>query len=191
MGRLVAITGGIGSGKSVVSRILEIQGYPVYDCDSGAKLLMVKKDCLDDIAAAFGEEAVKDGRINSPYIASIVFNDVRKLKELNAIVHPRVAADLKSWAQSQSSEVVFVETAILKESGLDRVVDAIWIVDAPVDVRIERVMKRNGLSEKEVVSRIEKQAKELCFDVPSYVIVNDNKSSLIGQVDQMLRNKLY
>ena len=130
MKTLTAITGGIGSGKSVVSRVLRILGYPVYDCDSAAKSLMdadeeIKRRLIDEIDSL----AVVDGVIDRRRIAEVVFADAEKLAALNAIVHAAVREDIASWVFSQDSDRLFVETAILYESGLNRMVDAEWRVE--------------------------------------------------------------
>lgn len=151
MKTLTAITGGIGSGKSVVSRVLRILGYPVYDCDSAAKSLMdadeeIKRRLIDEIDSL----AVVDGVIDRRRIAEVVFADAEKLAALNAIVHAAVREDIASWVFSQDSDRLFVETAILYESGLNRMVDAEWRVESPLELRIERTMRRSALSRSQV-----------------------------------------
>ena len=117
---IIAITGGIGSGKSVVSQVLRVAGYPVYDCDSNAKLIMDKDEEMQkQLADSFGSDVVVNGVIQRKVLASLVFADRNKLEKLNAIVHPAVRRDIKRWEETQKSDVVFVETAILKESGVD------------------------------------------------------------------------
>ena len=155
---IIAINGGIGSGKSVVSRIVTAMGYPVYDCDARARQLM---DSSDEIKAAISADihraCIKDGLIDRAMLASIVFEDKEKLAILNSIVHGAVREHFASWAENQPGTVCFVETAILYQSGMDTMVDEVWTVDAPLDLRIERVMKRNGLTREAVMSRITTQ----------------------------------
>lgn len=182
--RLVAITGGIGSGKSVVSAILRIMGYSVYDCDSRAKNLMnTNKDIKNDLISSFGVDCIsEDGKINAQYISSIVFKDKTALLKINSIVHPRVKDDiLLEYLNNQG--VMFVETAILLQSNLLDIIDEVWLVDAPENVRVKRVMLRNLMSADEVRRRIKSQSgqdystlKNLC------PIINDGVSAILPQI---------
>lgn len=188
--KVVAITGGIGSGKSVVSQLLRIAGYPVYDCDSQAKRQMAEStEIKSRLCDAFGDDVVVDGVIQKSVLANAVFGNAENLKKLNSIVHPAVFDDIRKWAKSQNGDCAFLETAILKESGVDALVDEVWIVDAPVDVRIQRVIARNGLSEGEVRRRIESQASELQFACTTKSIYNYGDHSLMDQVMKLLNNK--
>ena len=182
--RLVAITGGIGSGKSVVSAILRIMGYSVYDCDSRAKNLMnTNNDIKNDLISSFGVDCIsEDGKINAQYISSIVFKDKTALLKINSIVHPRVKDDiLLEYLNNQG--VMFVETAILLQSNLLDIIDEVWLVDAPEKVRVKRVMLRNSMSADEVRRRIKSQSgqdystlKNLC------PIINDGVSAILPQI---------
>lgn len=186
--KTVAIAGGIGSGKSVVSQLLRVMGYPVYDCDSRAKVLMNTDAVLKNrLMETFGSAAVVDGIINRPYIAEVVFKETRMLNLLNSIVHPAVVADFEQWAARQASGLVFVETAILQESGLDAVVDVVWEVTADEQCRIRRVMARNGLSEQVVRSRMASQRgiKELALPIER--IDNNGQQSVLAQVSKLVK----
>jgi len=187
---LIAITGGIGSGKSVVSKILRSIGYPVYDCDSMAKQIM-DSDC--SIHAKLCEQihplAVVDGIINRPLISKIVFEDSKALVSLNGIVHSSVIAALQHWTKERRTSgatKVFVETAILIQSGLVKYVDDIWEVVAPMGIRIERVMKRNNLSEAQVIARIKSQNSESLDTIAHKVIFNTPSDALLPQVHSLL-----
>lgn len=185
---LIAISGGIGSGKSVVSRIVTVMGYEVYDCDSRAKVLMDSDGNIKErISREIHPECVADGCINRKRLADIVFNDADSLDRLNAIVHAAVRDDLKRWAES-SDAVKFVETAILYQSGIDKMVDAVWEIDAPLDLRISRVMNRNNISREEVLSRIASQDSFIPQSVhPSVIqIINDGVLPLIPQIETAL-----
>ena len=185
---IIAINGGIGSGKSVVSRIVTAMGYPVYDCDARARQLM---DSSDEIKAAISADihraCIKDGLIDRAMLASIVFEDKEKLAILNSIVHGAVREHFASWAENQPGTVCFVETAILYQSGMDTMVDEVWTVDAPLDLRIERVMKRNGLSREVVMSRMTSQD----FYTPANpltlvrLIINDADTPLLPRIEQL------
>jgi len=187
--KVIAIIGGIGSGKSVVSTILRTIGYGVYDCDSRAKVVMDNsREIKEALVAAFGVDAVDpDGVINRPYIAKIVFSDKEALQKLNGIVHPAVEADLRRWISNDTQRIVFVETAILRESGLDCLVDGVWHVTAPEEVRIERVMKRNNLPREAVEARIRSQkTEEGSSGLPKVKIINDDRHSVLPQVMRLL-----
>ena len=191
MAELIAITGGIGCGKSIVSLILKEMGYEVYDCDCKAKYLMDNsptiKDCLK---STFGNDIIIDGTINRVKLANIVFNNKEKLVKLNNIVHSSVKEDLISWKLENShKKLLFVETAILYQSGLDMVVDEVWEVNAPLEIRIERVMKRNNISRQDILSRIESQKYEILAQA-DYIITNDDKVAILPQLVTILGKKL-
>ena len=188
--KVIALTGGIGSGKSMVSSILRIMGYVVYDCDSQAKKVMdssekIKSGLLD----AFGYDCVdKDGLINRKYLGKVVFDNPKALSTLNGIVHPEVRKDLQEWTRIKKEEgnsYVFVETAILKESNLKDMIDLEWNVYAPIGLRIQRVMKRNNLSEVDVRARIKSQSST--DDMTEFSIINDGVTAILPQIERNLK----
>lgn len=190
--RLIAITGGIGAGKSVVARMLRAIGCAVYDCDSRAKLLMdVVPGIKQEIAERICCEAINpDGSIDRKILADIVFNDAAKLDSLNRIVHDAVRRDILCWSSGKS--VAFVETAILYQSGLDRMVDEVWEVTAPKEIRILRAMARNGAQRSDIEARIEAQER---YDVESVhpkvrVLINDGDLPLLPQVEHLLASSI-
>ena len=186
--KTVAITGGIGSGKSVVSRLLRVEGYPVYDCDSQAKRIMDNDaEIQRQLQNAFGEDVVVDGVIHRQKLASLVFGNSENLRKLNAIVHPAVIADIKKWSVAEQKDLVFVETAILRESGMETLVDEVWVVDAPKDIRVARVMVRNNMPEEDVRKRIDSQNDNPKFSVPTSVVENYGSNSVIVQVQNLLK----
>lgn len=190
---IIALTGGIGSGKSVVATMLTIMGYSVYDCDSRAKALMdssdeIKRTIAQDICA---EAITPDGDIDRSRLSAVIFGNAEKLKRLNAIVHKEVRQDMMRWFASQDkSKPCFVETAILYQSGLDLVVDKVWEVTADTETRICRVMKRNSMERQQVVDRIESQNSFKCdrrhSDVS--VITNDGLTPLLPRVEALLKD---
>ena len=189
--RLVALTGGIGSGKSVVARMLQVMGYQVYDCDSRAKQLMIDDETVrEQLIAEFGTETyLADGTLNRQHLSAVAFGNDEARARLNAIVHPATAYDIRRWAADLSAHganVAFVETAILRTSGLDRMVDDVWHVTAPADVRIQRVMVRSGLSKQQVRDRMEAQQAEEAVAPGEQVIVNENVTALLPQVSRLL-----
>lgn len=186
---LVAITGGIGSGKSVVSHIVSTMGYGVYDTDANAKRLMNVSNCIrKSLINHFGPQVyTSDGVLDRAYLASVVFGNQAQLLFLNSVVHPAVATDVMDWAEKQRGKVTFVETALLHASGLAAKVDAVWRVTAPEDVRVARVMKRNGITAQAVRDRIKAQQTE---EVPfggEQVVVNDGCCALLPQVVELLK----
>ena len=192
--KLIALTGGIGSGKSVVAHMVQVMGHQVYDCDSRAKRLMVADEQVrQQLKQAFGEEAyLPDGSLNRQHLSAVAFADDQALARLNAIVHPATASDIRRWADEQArsgATVAFIETALLRTAGLDRVVDEVWHVTAPAEVRIERVMARSGLTAQQVKDRMAAQSLEEAVAPGERVIVNDNCTALVPQVTRLLSQK--
>ena len=176
----LAITGGIGSGKSVISRMLGIMGIPVYDCDSRAKSMMVNNGfVVEELKRMFGEECYNDdGTLNRQYIASCIFTDKGNITRMNGLIHPLVKDDFMMWASEQRSSVVAVETAILYESGMIEAVDKVLVVWAGKETAIERSMARS-----QVESRMENQmsSDELLL-LSDYSICNDKGCPLFPQL---------
>lgn len=185
---VIGVTGGIGCGKSVVSRLLRLMGVPVYDCDSEAKRLMHESGAIREALIKVVGDEVYDatGRLNRAYLASYMFGDAGKVALVNSIVHPVVRADFKEWAR-RSGAVVAVESAILFEAGMEADVNAVWVVHAPENVRLQRAVSRDKSSEKAVRSRMRCQMSELEYmDCADAVIYNDGKRSIITQVQELL-----
>ena len=184
--KITAITGGIGSGKSVVSEMLRTMGYPVYDCDSRAKVFMDGDEEIKQAIATqiCGDAIDADGNIDRKRLGAVVFADAILLELLNSIVHGAVRADFRRWAESAGVERVWLETALLYESRLDRLVDDVWEVSAPEELKIKRVMRRNSMTAEQVKARIEAQQrtahpeKHPCVNL----IVNDDVQPLLPQV---------
>ncbi len=189
---LIGITGGIGAGKSVVSRILRLQNYPVYDCDSRARVLMEEsEEILIALKARFGNECVlADGGLDRGLIASRVFSDDEERLWLNSLVHAEVRRDIGLWRNGSDAGIRFVESAIMFSSGLDRMCDEIWLVDAPEATRVERAMNRGGITKEDLLRRIEAQHSEFDLLPQNKVrrILNDGTSSLLEQIKQLITN---
>lgn len=186
---LIGITGGIGAGKSVVSRILRSKGFEVYDCDLEARLLMDASESLkQQIACRLGEECIRvDGSLDRAKIAGIVFTSDAHRSWLNSVVHAMVHDDLKSRLEQTQSEPFFVESAILHTSGLDRKCAEVWIVTAPEAVRLERVTLRDGIATREIKRRMLAQAHEFeTIDALTGVIDNSGHAELLEQIDSLL-----
>ena len=190
--KLVAISGGIGSGKSVVSHLLTLLGYSVYDCDSRAKLLMNRsEDVKRELCEAFGDDVITpQGMVNRDVLSKIIFGNAEALKTVNSIVHPRVVAEIMSLAGKCNDEYFFFETALPQESGLDKLADAVWLVTAPVETRIERVIKRSGLTREQVMARIASQDYSNIKNNRVEYIINDENKSLTNQLLTLLTKSL-
>jgi dephospho-CoA kinase len=157
----IGLTGGIGSGKTTVAKIFLALGIPVYFADDAAKRLMSADAELKKlIIQHFGEAAYQQGQPNRKFLAGIVFNDPKKLELLNSLVHPATIQDAERWIQQQTSPYIIKEAALLFESGADKHLDHIIGVYAPEDLRIKRVMERDGLSSEEIRKRIRRQMNE-------------------------------
>ena len=157
----VAICGGIGSGKSTVCQMFAERGVALYDSDSRAKALMNESEELRKaLIAEFGEECYADGALNRPYLANRVFGSEEQLAKLNSIVHPAVKADFLRWAEEQEGDYCIMESAILFESGFDKVVDKTVAVLAPLPLRIERAMQRDGATREQIEARVKAQMSD-------------------------------
>lgn len=180
----IGITGGIGSGKSTVSRIFEVLGIPVYDADSNAKKLMEENSFLKEkIISLFGIEAYSSGKLNRAHLANLVFKNPEKIQQLNELVHPVTIADANDWFQKQNSPYCIKEAALIFESGANKALDGVIGVTAPESLRIQRVINRDGITESEIKDRMKRQMNEpekmkRC----NWVIQNDEANSLIEQV---------
>ncbi|WP_302062698.1 dephospho-CoA kinase [uncultured Duncaniella sp.] len=191
MERLIAITGGIGSGKSVVSRIVSAMGYPVYDCDTQARRLMDRSDSIKSaIAELIAPSCIINGEIDRAALSAEVFSSAEKLECLNGIVHGAVREHLAMWSShpDRATGIRFVETAILYQSGLDTMVDEVWQVDAPEELRIQRVMARNAMSRSQVTDRIKSQDSYIpaILHRRTRLIINDGDAAVLPQVERLI-----
>jgi len=181
----IGITGGIGSGKTTVCQIFESLGVPVFNADITAKSIMnTDPDLIAAIKETFGTEAYhENGELNRKYLASQVFNNQKALNQLNALVHPAAIQASINWVNAQNVPYVIKEAAILFESGSYKNCDFNILVFSPEEIRIERVMKRDGVDEESVRSRINKQMpEEEKKKMADFIIINDGKTALIPQV---------
>ena len=158
---IVGLTGGIGSGKSTVAHMFMELGVPVYDSDREAKALMTNSKALKkDIIALFGESAYLEQNLNRKYIASQVFSDKDLLKKLNAVVHPAVREHFTTWAKAKEAPYVIQESALIFEEQNEALYDAVILVTAPQETRLQRVMKRDAAKRKEVLNRMAHQLSD-------------------------------
>ena len=183
----VGLTGGIGSGKSTVSKILISKGFSVYNSDNRAKWLMNNNDNLkSNIISIFGNKAYLKGSLNRKYLSDKVFNDSLKLKALNNLVHPLVAIDFKNWLLHQKSkDFVFKEAAILIESGAYKEMDKIIVLSCQENISLERVLKRDGNSPELVKKRMQNQISETeKINHADFVVKNNgSESDLVLEVE--------
>ncbi|WP_350285565.1 dephospho-CoA kinase [uncultured Croceitalea sp.] len=184
---IVGLTGGIGSGKSTVAKMFQRLGVPVYDSDAAAKQLMVdSKPVREAVMELFGTEAYSGEKLNRTYIARYVFEDTEMLQKLNAIVHPAVRAHFIDWARQQDNPYVIQETALIFENNAQTLYDATILVTAPQDIRIQRVMDRDVVQKKTVLSRIANQLPDIeKVDKADYVINNIDLDVVEKKVSQI------
>lgn len=172
----LGITGGIGSGKSYVAQMLQARwDVPVYDCDSEAKRLTAESD---DIRTALtqlvGDHLWQQGQMQKPVLAAYLFASPEHAAQVNAIIHPAVRRDFLRWADAHSrSPVVAIESAILCESGFHTLVDSILLVDAPLEVRLQRAMQRDGASRQQVMARMARQDSAQARQLARFTVIND------------------
>ena len=185
----IGVTGGIGSGKSVVSALLSTYGVPIYLADvEGKRLsdesLFIRKKLTD----LFGNEIYRENKLDRPKLASLIFEDEKLLAKVDKIIHPIVNKDFKQWIKNQNTKLCAFESAILYESGFDGDVDVVLMVYAPVELRLTRVIERDGFSEADVMRRMNRQMSDvLKRDKADYVIVNDGIQPLIPQIETFIK----
>ena len=183
----IGLTGGIGSGKSTVGKIFQLLGVQVYDADARAKWLMVNDESLkQQLTRAFGKETFdRKGVLNRKYLSEKVFQDKTMLKTLNAHVHPVVRKDFEQWTTSLDMETAYCifEAALIFEGKSNALMDQVITVFCPEPARIERVVARDGMTQKQVLDRMNNQMPDIekC-KLSDLVIINDAKHLLIPQV---------
>lgn len=182
---IIGLTGGIGSGKTIIAKLFETMGCIIYNSDERAKELYFNKDIKQQVITLLGKEAyINDIELNKSYIAEVIFSDKHKLQHLNAIIHPAVKQDFKLVISKYPIKTLIIkETALLFEENISKEVDISILVTAPVELKIERVMKRSNLSKTEVEKRMLAQwTDERKIPLATYVLTNDGKEALIPQV---------
>lgn len=184
----IGITGGIGSGKSVVSKIIESLGYPVFNSDIEAKRIAnFNVDVRAELIALCGEEVYSNGQLNREVLANQIFSDDSIRDRVNEIIHPRVREAYEALCRESNSPLVFNEAAILIETGASKKFDKMILVTAPESLRIERVINRDQTSLIEVKSRIDKQwTDDKKKEHSDFVIQNDGEQPLLSQVEECI-----
>lgn len=185
----VGLTGGIGSGKTIVARLFEILGIPVYYADDRTRYLMNTNEVLrNSIVHHFGKESYSDNQLNRAYLASIVFNNKEKLALLNSLTHPVTIRDAEEWMKQQTTPYAIKEAALLFESGATEKLDYVIGVYAPQHIRVKRVMTRDNLSAEDVMKRISRQLdEEMKMKLCDFVITNNEQQLVIPQVVELDR----
>lgn len=187
--KIIGLTGGIGSGKTMVAKYMESLGIPIYIADDEAKSLMDSKEIIQAVATEFGKEILSNGKIDREALAKIVFNNPGKLQKLNSIVHPKVKQHFDSWIKlHKNMPLVVKEAAILFESGSYKDCDAIITVTAPLETRLQRVMERDKADREAVLKRMQSQwADEQRIAKSDYVIHNISVKETYKQIDEILK----
>lgn len=186
----LGITGGIGSGKTVVSDLLQICRIPVYIADVESKILTNTSSVIrEKLIELFGNDIYNGFQLNKSLLASYIFNDKEKLQAVNNIIHPEVYKHFQKWCiDNNNCKIVAMESAILFESGFNKYVDKVIMVYTPLEIRIKRVMERDSISRDKVLERIKNQMPDKNkAEQSDFVIVNDNTESLILQVQKILK----
>jgi dephospho-CoA kinase len=180
----VGITGGIGSGKTTVTRLFSLLGAPVFYADDEAKKIFYQQDVIAKLVNLFGDEILDDhGKPERSAVAKHVFGNSEKLAQLNAIIHPAVARRFDDWLSSQDFPYIIKEAAILIESGSYKQLDRLILVTSPHDLKVQRIQRRSALSHEEIESRMAAQlsdAEKAMY--AQYFIINDEMQMLIPQV---------
>lgn len=186
----IGITGGIGSGKSVVSKLLQLMGIPVYIADVESKRLTeTDPDIRAALISLLGDEVYQDGKLNRPLLASYIFGNKDNLTMVNGIIHPRIKDDFRRWAQSHSSyPIVGIEAAILIEAGFTEDVDQVVLVYAPQEIRLRRAVSRDACAAEQIQQRMRNQMPDedkMAF--AHHIIYNDDKQALIPQLGALIK----
>lgn len=184
----IGITGGIGTGKSTVSKILIALGYPVYFSDDRAKWLMENNQQLvAELTRLIGDETYIACKLNRSFIAEKLFSNSQLKEKINELVHPVVRNDFNDWADSQQAPLLFQESALLVETGAYQLFDALIVVTAPLEQRIKRIQKRDGISINEINMRLTNQlAESEKIAIADYVISNDDHQPIVFQTQKIV-----
>ena len=186
---IIGVTGGIGSGKSYICRIISSLGFPVYNCDAEAKKLMnTNKHIINSLKQLIGENSYdSEGNLNKPIIAQFLFANEENSHKINSVVHPVVKEDFRSWASAQNADLIFMESAILFESGFNDVVDNVITITAPPETRIERTIRRDNTTREQVIARMNQQMQdEERVRLSDYIISNNTNDNVEQQIKAII-----
>jgi dephospho-CoA kinase len=184
----IGLTGGIGCGKTYISNQIASRGIPVYNSDIEAKRIMTSDlGVIESLEHLVGERIIVDGVLDRSVVSRFIFADKRNALAVEEIVHPQVKFDFLNWADTLGADICVIESAILIESGFAELVDFMVVVDAPLDVRIERCLKRDGVGPDKIMERIKMQMdQEKKCQKADFVIDNSGKVDIIPQIELML-----
>ncbi len=180
---IVGLTGGIGTGKTMVAQLFAMLGAKVFNSDESAKQLYFDPEIKNKVIQLLGSESYNAAfSLNKKYISDKIFSDTNLLQKLNGIIHPAVANDFNNFVAKNSNYLIIKESAILFETGIYKSLDKVILVTSPVDLRIKRVMKRDGLNETEVRNKIKSQmSEEKKIKLTDLIIYNNEIDFLIPQ----------
>ncbi len=180
----IAITGGIGSGKSTVCKVFEQLGFPVFYSDVEAKNILTENNIVkSQIIELLGEEAYQNNELNRSYISVKIFNNFSLKEKMNSIVHPAVRLAFENWVATQKSRIVFNEAAILFETGAYKNFDSTILVTSPESLKIKRIISRDNCTEQEATLRIKNQwADEEKIKLADFILNNDESEPLLQQI---------
>jgi dephospho-CoA kinase len=188
---IVGITGGIGSGKTFVCKILNAMGYPVFYSDIVAKdLIAFNQEVKQQVINVFGKKTYfKSGELNKNYLAQQIFSDKNKLEQINQIVHPAVKKKFKEWVSEQSSDLIFYESAILFETDSYKDFDKVILVVASKETKIKRILNRDNTSLQEIEKRMINQwSDNQKIPLADYIITNNDDSMLMAQINKIIKD---
>ncbi|MDR2011033.1 MAG: dephospho-CoA kinase [Bacteroidales bacterium] len=180
----IGITGTIGSGKSIISNILEILEIPVYNADVNAKRIMLNDNIVKDKLIEYFGDIVYDGNsLNKKFLSERIFSLDSDRKFVNSVVHPMVIKDFQRWSDNQNFNIIAIESALLYEAQVDKIIDYVVEVKSPVELLIKRLILRDNISVEEAKNRINIQMMSQNFEKKAnFVIINDEKSSVLEQI---------
>jgi len=180
----IGLTGGIGSGKTTISKVFKILEIPVYNSDEVAKHILSKNKLVrKKIVKHFGKQVLTKEKIDNKKISKIIFNQQEKLNFINSIIHPLVKSDFNNWCEEQKSKYIIKESAIIYKSNSDKELDYVIFVKAPLETRIKRIQKRDKKNKEEIFSIMKNQSPDDFLENKcDYIIKNDDNSFLIEQV---------
>jgi dephospho-CoA kinase len=186
--KVIGITGGIGSGKSLVCSIIEKIGFPVFYSDIEARKLVVSdQNIIEKLSALIGPTLYENGFFHKEILAHSIFNDASIKEKVNQIIHPRVREVFQDWVKSQHSPLVFNEAAILFETGMYKNYDVTILVTAPQEIRIERTIKRDHTTKENVIARMNSQWSDAeKIKLADFILINDDVTPLLSQIESTL-----
>lgn len=187
---ILGVTGGIGSGKSIVCKYLSLHNIPIYDADIEAKRLNNTSPVIrKELIIRFGKSIYINNELDRKQLASLIFNNKENLQFVNQLIHTELAKHFLNWIEdNKRHSILALDAAVLFESGFDKYVDKIITVIAPIDIRINRVSKRDNLNPEQIKARINSQiSDEERSKLSDFVVVNDNYESIINQTNIIIK----